>query len=292
MRADELAAIAVRAALERGAPGAPRAVEDLMLGCGQPAGEQGYNIGPGRRAARRAATTCPGITVNRYCSSSLQTIRMAAHAIRAGEGDSSSPPASRACSRFDRAAPTACPSTNNPRFADAEARPQRAPRAAPHVDARPPVLPDVYIAMGQTAENVAEPRASPGRRWTSSPRGRSSAPVAARRTASSTARSFRSTLARRHRRSARTTGRGRHDRRELAELKPVFRPDGRVTAGNACPLNDGAAAVVVMSDTGRASSGITPLARIVVDRRVRPSTRRSWASGRSRRAAGARARRA
>src|SRR5439155_1494415 len=143
LRPDDLSATIIRAVLDKVPALDRQAVEDVIWGCGQPGGESGYNVA--RVAALLAdLPDVPGVTVNRYCSSSLQTIRMAGHAIKAGDG----------------------------------------PRA------------------GTTLE-------------------------------------------------------------KLAQLKPVFRPDGEVTAGNACPLNDGAAAVIVMSDTRARELGLQPLARIV-----------------------------
>ncbi len=128
------------------------------IGCGQPGGEQGFNVAR-TVAVQLGYDFLPGTTVNRYCSSSLQTTRMAFHAIKAGEGDVSSPPVSRRCPASSRAAPTASPDSHNPLYADAEARTIKASQSpAPATGttrARTAPLPDVYIAMGQTAENVA-----------------------------------------------------------------------------------------------------------------------------------------
>ena len=187
----------------------------------------------------------PGVTVNRYCSSSLQAIRMAAHAIRAGEGDVFVAAGVETVSRFAQGIADSGP--HNPPFAEAEARTAARRPAVTEPWTPPTGLPDVYIAMGQTAENVAEfEHVDPpgdGRVRRSSPRHRA---VASRRTASSSGRSSRSTLAdgtvvtKDDGPRAGTTLEG------LANLKPVFREGGTVTAGNACPLNDGAAAVIVM----------------------------------------------
>ena len=134
----------------------PAEVEDVIWGCAQPAGEAGYNIGPRRRAARRARR-CPGVTVNRYCSSSLQTIRMAAHAIKAGEGDVFIAGGVETVSRFRSGMSDGAPGTHNAQFADAEARTEDAHAGRPgRRGSRSTGLPDIYIAMGQTAENVAE----------------------------------------------------------------------------------------------------------------------------------------
>jgi acetyl-CoA C-acetyltransferase len=155
MRADDLGAIAVRAALDA-APGiAAEEIDDLMLGCGQPAAEQGFNIAR-VVAVLSGLTNVPGVTVNRYCSSSLQTVRMAAHAIRAGEGDCFVAGGVEACSRFTKGNADRVPETKNPRFDDAQARTEA--RIVEDGDTWAPAdtLPDIYIAMGQTAENVAE----------------------------------------------------------------------------------------------------------------------------------------
>ena len=157
MRPDDLAAQMVRAALDKVPALDPHDIDDLMMGCGQPAGEAGYNI------ARAVAVELgydflPGTTVNRYCSSSLQTTRMAFHAIKAGEGDVFISAGVETVSRFGDGAADGCPDTKNPLF-DEAAGPHRASvgRGAdewhdPREDGN---IPDVYIAMGQTAENVA-----------------------------------------------------------------------------------------------------------------------------------------
>ena len=262
VRADDLAALAVRAALSS-VPALPVGlVEDVVVGCAQPAGEQGYNLG--RVVAILAGLRdVPGTTVNRYCASSLQALRIAAHAIRAGEGEAFVAAGVEAVSRYAQGKADGMPDTHNPRFAAAEARTvERAIGGVPQWTAQPD-LPDIYIAMGQTAENVAELEN-----------------VAREEMDAWAALS--------HRRAVATQDAGIFDaeitpvplpdggvvsaddcpRRgtnvhTLAELKPVFRPDGRVTAGNSCPLNDGAAAAVVMSDVLAARLGIRPLARIV-----------------------------
>ena len=130
-------------------------IEDLMMGCGLPGGEQGFNIAR-VTAVLSGMEELPGTTVNRYCSSSLQTIRMAAHAIKAGEGDAFIAAGVECVSRFTKGNSDSLPDTENPVFSDAQARSaERAKGGAP--DWKPPEgLPDIYIAMGQTAENVAE----------------------------------------------------------------------------------------------------------------------------------------
>jgi acetyl-CoA C-acetyltransferase len=262
LRADELAATAVRAALERVPQVRAEQVEDLLLGCGQPAGEQGYNMA--RVVALLAGLPgTPGVTVNRYCSSSLQTIRMAAHAIGAGEGHCFVAAGAEAVSRYDRGKADGMPETKNARFDEARAR--TAARAEGGAGAWTPAtgLPDVYVAMGETAENVAEhagvTRAAMDA-WAARSQQRAVAAQAAglfaREIAPVTTPSGTVVSADDGPRAGTTV-------EKLAALRPVFRPDGRVTAGNACPLNDGAAAVVVTSAAFARRNGIEPLARIV-----------------------------
>ncbi|HEX6421785.1 MAG TPA: acetyl-CoA C-acetyltransferase [Acidimicrobiales bacterium] len=259
VRPDDLTATIVKAALDK-VPQLDRStIDDLMLGCGQPAGESGYNLA--RVVALLAGLDdVPGVTVNRYCSSSLQTIRMAAHAIRAGEGDVFVAAGVETVSRYTNGMADTGP--HNPSFADAEARTAKLSNGA---DSWQPLdgLPDIYIAMGQTAENV---RLAEGvsRRDMDEFAARSQQLAVANQesgywdgeitpitTPSGTV------VAKDDGPRAGTTV------EKLSELKPAFRPDGEITAGNACPLNDGAAAVVVMSDTRARELGITPLARVV-----------------------------
>ncbi|HEX5365912.1 MAG TPA: acetyl-CoA C-acetyltransferase [Acidimicrobiales bacterium] len=260
VRPDDLSATVVTAALDK-VPQLDRTrIDDLILGCGQPAGESGYNI------ARVAAVLAglddvPGVTVNRYCSSSLQAIRMAAHAIKAGEGDVFVAAGVEAVSRYVNGMSDTGP--HNPRAAEAEARTAERANGASSWEPLEGKVPDIYIAMGQTAENV---RLKEG--------------VSRRDMDEFAARSQQLAVANQENGywdgevTPVTTPSGTVVTRDdgprpgttvekLAELKPAFRPDGEVTAGNACPLNDGAAAVVVMSDTMAAELGITPLARVV-----------------------------
>jgi len=258
-RPDDLAALAIKEVLAKVPQLDPAEVEDVLLGCGQPAGEAGYNVA--RVAAILAGVDVPGATVNRYCSSSLQTIRMAAHAIRAGEGDVFVAAGVETVSRFQYGASDTGP--HNPRFADAEARTTARGPAVTEPWTPPAGLPDVYIAMGQTAENVAEYE-KVGREQMDE-----YAALSQNRAVESQKNGFFEreiipvTL---EDGTVVTIDDGpRPDTtvEKLAQLKPVFREGGTVTAGNACPLNDGAAAVVVMSDTRASALGITPLARIV-----------------------------
>jgi acetyl-CoA C-acetyltransferase len=262
MRADDLAAIAVRAALDRVPQIRPEDIEDLIFGCGQPAGQQGFNIGR-VVAVLSGLPSVPGTTVNRYCSSSLQAIRMATHAIRAGEGDCFIAAGAEAASHFAQGNADNVPDTKNPRFAVARARTEA--RSAEGSERWAPAdgLPDVYIAMGQTAENVAQlhdvSRAdmdafaarSQQRAVASRDAGLFDAEIVPVTTPSGT-----TVTADDGPRPGTTVER-------LAELAPVFRPDGRVTAGNACPLNDGAATVVVTSAAFARRHHLVPLARVV-----------------------------
>jgi acetyl-CoA C-acetyltransferase len=258
-RPDDLLAYTVTEVLKKLPSLDPGTIEDFIVGCGQPAGESGYNIA--RVAAVLAGLEVPGVTVNRYCSSSLQTIRMAAHAIRAGEGDVFVAAGIETVSRYAHGASDTGP--HNPVFADAEARTAARAPAVTEPWTPPAGLPDVYIAMGQTAENVAEFEKVSRQEMDEF------ALLSQTRAVESQANGFfereiipvttpsGAVVTKDDGPRAGTTLEG------LAQLKPVFREGGTVTAGNACPLNDGAAAVVVMSEARAAELGITPLARIV-----------------------------
>jgi len=262
VRPDDLAAEIVKAALAKVPQLDPAEVEDVLLGCGLPGGEQGFNMG--RVVSILAGLPdVPGATITRYCSSSLQTIRMAAHAIRAGEGDVFVAAGVETVSRFAKGNSDGWPDTMNPRFAEASARTEERAKGAPPVWQPTDGLPDIYIAMGQTAENVAEIEGISRQEMDEF------AALSQTRAVESQKNGFFEreitpvTLP-----SGDVVGMDDGPRpgttvEKLATLKPVFRPDGTVTAGNACPLNDGAAAVIVMSDTRARALGITPLARIV-----------------------------
>ncbi len=262
IRPDDLAVQIVSALLAKVPQLDPTEVEDLLMGNGQPAGEAGYNIG--RVVAVLAGLDdVPGVTVNRYCSSSLQTIRMAAHAIKAGEGDVFLAAGVETTSRFFAGNSDGVPNTHNARFAEAEARSaKRAEGGAP--DWEPAEgLPDIYIAMGQTAENVAEYE-NVSREEMDEYAARSQQLAVEHvengffeREITPVTLYDGSIVAKDDGPRPGTTVEG------LAKLQPVFRPDGRVTAGNACPLNDGAAAVLVMSETRASALGIEPIARVV-----------------------------
>ncbi len=273
LRPDDLAATIVRAALDKVPALDPTTVDDLMVGCGLPGGEQGFNL------ARVVAVLLgydrlPATTVTRYCSSSLQTTRMAMHAIRAGEGEVFISAGVEMVSRFvkgnsDQLPPAAQELTGrwtNPVFDDPRQRTaDRVQGGAPawrdpRSDGR---MPDIYAAMGQTAENLAGQRGVT--REMQDEFGARSQNLAEKAIADGF-------YAREITPVTRPDGTvvGADDGPRpgvtpagMAGLRPVFRPDGTVTAGNACPLNDGAAAVIVMSDTRARDLGITPLARIV-----------------------------
>jgi len=264
MRPDDLATQMVQAALAKVPELDPRDITDLMMGCGQPAGESGYNIG--RVVSVLAGLDhLPGLTVNRYCSSSLQTTRMAFHAIKAGEGDAYISAGVETVSRFMNGMADGG-LTHNPAFADAEAltEARTAEGSARWTDPREAGnLPDVYIAMGQTAENVAQ-HIGMSREEQDQFAVRSQNLTEQRIAEGFWAKDITPvTLADGTVVSADDGPRAGSTLEAMAGLKPVFRPDGTVTAGNACPLNDGAAAVVIMSDEKAKALGLTPLARIV-----------------------------
>ncbi|MBP7928349.1 MAG: acetyl-CoA C-acetyltransferase [Acidimicrobiia bacterium] len=262
MRPDDLTTIAVKAALAKVPELDPTLIEDLLLGCGQPAGESGYNLAR-VVAILSGLDNVPGVTVNRYCSSSLQTTRMAAHAIKAGEGDIFISAGVETVSRFMVGMADGAPGSTNPLFNDAMARTAERQEAGSATWSAPEGLPDIYIAMGQTAENVAQYKN------VSREAQDEFAALSQQRASESLARGFFDreivpvTLADGTVVTQDDGIRPGTTVERLASLRPVFRPDGTVTAGNACPLNDGAAAVVIMSDTKAAELGITPLARVV-----------------------------
>jgi acetyl-CoA C-acetyltransferase len=243
----------------------PADIGDLMLGCGLPGGEQGFNM------ARVVAIMLgydhlPGATITRFCSSSLQTTRMAFHAIKAGEGDAFISAGVECVSRFANGSSDSWPDTKNPVFATAEER-TLGRSGAGAADWRDPrqdgEVPDVYIVMGQTAENVAQLRGIT--RQAQDEFGVRSQNLAEKALANGFWQRDITplTLPDGTVVAADDGPRAGTTLEKVATLKPVFRPDGTVTAGNCCPLNDGAAAVVVMSDRKAADLGIAPLARIV-----------------------------
>ncbi|MER5770319.1 acetyl-CoA C-acetyltransferase [Streptomyces sp. NPDC001985] len=264
-RADDLTAAIIQAALDK-VPGLdPEDIDDLMLGCGLPGGEQGHNLGR-IVAVQLGMDHLPGCTVTRYCSSSLQTSRMALHAIRAGEGDVFISAGVEMVSRFGKGSSDGLPDTQNPLFAEAQARTARTAEGGagswrdPREDG---LLPDAYIAMGQTAENLARLKGVTRQEMDEfGVRSQNLAEEAIgkgfwEREITPVTTPDGTVVTQDDGPRAGVTLEG------VQGLKPVFRPDGLVTAGNCCPLNDGAAALVIMSDTKAAELGLTPLARIV-----------------------------
>jgi acetyl-CoA C-acetyltransferase len=265
VRPDDLTVQMVRAALDKVPQLDARDIDDLMLGCGLPGGEQGYNMG------RVVATLLgmdhlPGTTITRYCSSSLQTTRMAMHAIRAGEGDVFVSAGVETVSRFVKGNSDSHPDTQNPAFEQALARTEKRTQGGAETWRDPREdgdLPDIYIAMGQTAENLAQAKGvTRADQDEFGVRSQNLAEKAIKdgfweRDITPVALPDGTTLNKDDGPRAGVT------LEKVSELDPVFRPDGTVTAGNCCALNDGAAAVVVMSDTKARELGITPLARIV-----------------------------
>ena len=264
MRPDDLAAQMVRAALDKVPALNPHQIDDLILGCGLPGGEQGFNMAR-VVAVQLGYDFLPGTTVNRYCSSSLQTIRMAFHAIKAGEGDAFISAGVETVSRFAKGNSDSWPDTKNPLFDEAAQRTATAAEGADdwHDPRKDDALPDIYIAMGQTAENVAILTGISREdqdHWGVRSQNRAEEAIKSgffEREIVPVTLPDGTTV------STDDGPRPGTTYEKVSELKPVFRPNGTVTAGNACPLNDGAAAVVITSDTKAKELGLTPLARIV-----------------------------
>jgi len=265
LRPDDLTATIVRAALEKVPALDPTDIDDLILGCGLPGGEQGHNMGR-VVSVLLGMDHLPGTTITRYCSSSLQTTRMAMHAIKAGEGDVFISAGVEMVSRFVKGNSDSLPDTQNPAFADAQARVAKTAESGADSWTDPREsgdVPDVYVAMGQTAENLALLKDVSRQEMDEfAVRSQNLAEKAIdegfwEREITPVTTPDGTVVSKDDSPRAGTTLEG------ISGLKPVFRPDGRVTAGNACPLNDGAAAVVVMSDTKARDLGLTPLARIV-----------------------------
>ncbi|MFG2830712.1 acetyl-CoA C-acetyltransferase [Streptomyces sp. NPDC048434] len=265
LRPDDLTAKIIETALAKVPELDPKDIDDLMLGCGLPGGEQGHNLGR-IVAVQMGMDHLPGCTVTRYCSSSLQTTRMALHAIKAGEGDVFISAGVETVSRSIKGSSDGLPDTHNPLFADAEARTvARAEQEGAdwHDPREDGLIPDAYISMGQTAENLA--RLKGVTRQDMDEFGVRSQNLAEKaindgfweREITPVTLPDGTVVSKDDGPRAGVTVEG------VSGLKPVFRPDGLVTAGNCCPLNDGAAALVIMSDTKARELGLTPLARIV-----------------------------
>jgi acetyl-CoA C-acetyltransferase len=266
VRPDDLAATIVAAALAKVPSLDPATLDDLMLGCAEPEGKQGVNM------ARRVAValgydSLPGTTVNRFCASSVQTSRMAFHAIKAGEGHAFVSAGVECVSHYPAFTGAGAGSEEfvNPAFEQARARTDAtaASNEVWHDPRADGLLPDVYIAMGQTAENLATSRGIS--RQEQDEFGVRSQNLAEKAIADGFFDREITPI---------TTPSGTVVSRDdgprpgvtmegVSGLRTVFREQGTVTAGNCCPLNDGAAAVVIMSDTRAAELGLTPLARIV-----------------------------
>jgi acetyl-CoA C-acetyltransferase len=265
LRPDDLATTIIRAALDQVPELDVADIDDLMLGCGLPGGEQGFNMGR-VVAVLLGLDHVPGTTITRYCSSSLQTSRMALHAIKAGEGDVFISAGVETVSRFTKGSSDSLPDTQNLAFTTAGARAAAFAEGGGRswTDPRSEgMLPDVYLAMGQTAENLALLEDI----------SRQEMDEFAVRSQNLTEKAIADgfwaneitpvnlpdgTVI-----DADDCPRSGVTIEGISALKPVFRPDGAVTAGNACPLNDGAAALVIMSDRKAADLGLTPLARII-----------------------------
>jgi acetyl-CoA C-acetyltransferase len=244
VRPDDLASHVVTKVLEKVPELDRSAIEDLICGCGLPGGEQGHNIG--RVISILARLDVPGVTVNRYCSSSLMTTRMAKHSIEAGEGDVFLSVGVECVSRYGSGYPDA-PDTFNPRL----------------VPGNTDEYPDVYIAMGQTAENVARREKVSREEQDLYAVKSQNAAVAAQNSGFFEREIIPVPLPSGAMFTKDDGPRPGTTVEVLATLKPAFREDGTVTAGNACPLNDGAAAVVVMSDRKAKELGLKPIARII-----------------------------
>jgi acetyl-CoA C-acetyltransferase len=244
VRPDDLLAFAVRTALDKVPELDAAEIVDVMVGCGFPEQKQGMNLG--RRAALLAGLPehVPGTTVNRFCASSLQTIRMAFHAIKAGEGEAFVAAGVESISQVD-------------------GYPKDVEELHPKLFGDDAEIANVYIPMGMTAENVAE-------KFDVS---REDMDLFAQRSQERAVDAQKSGFFERELTPYQKEDgtlvesddgpRPNSTLEKLAELQPAFKPDGKVTAGNSCPLNDGAAAVVVMSEERARQLGINPLARIV-----------------------------
>jgi acetyl-CoA C-acetyltransferase len=219
-------------------------IDDVICGCALPGGEQSHNMA--RIISILSGVGAPGTTVNRYCSSSLQAVRMAFHAIKAGEGSAFVCVGVESSTRAQIGVACDQPDTQNPRLQAGNAE----------------GLPQAYMAMGVTAENVAD-------KYDISREEMDRYALQSQQRAVQAGRDgiFAAEIIPVPLESGTMTAddgpRPDTSLEKLATLKPVFREGGRVTAGNSCPLNDGAAATVVMSAALAKELGITPIARII-----------------------------
>ncbi|HVE76143.1 MAG TPA: acetyl-CoA C-acyltransferase [Actinomycetota bacterium] len=247
VRPDDLAGYVVQKLMEKNPAIDPASINDLICGCGLPHGESGFNVARPIVLLAGLPNVVPGTTVNRFCASSLQAIRMAFHAIKAGEADTFVCAGVESTSRVDLL-PRGDVTVLNPKL-------------TPLLSKDP--IADVYIAMGETAENVAEKfdvsredmdlfaQQSQERAVASQKDGFFAREITPIPLPDGTLAEFddgprpSSTL------------------EKLQSLAPVFRENGKVTAGNSCPLNDGAAAVIVMEEERARSLGLKPRVRII-----------------------------
>jgi acetyl-CoA C-acetyltransferase len=266
VRPDDLAASVIQAALDKLPALEPRTIDDIYVGCAEPRDEHGGNMAR-RIAVQLGLDDVAAATINRFCASSVQTARMAFHAITVGEGDVFVSAGVECVSRYTGfgGAGVDPASTHNPLFESAQARTQHYAETNqtwhdPRADGQ---LPDIYIQMGQTAENVATLCGITRREQDEF------AVLSQNRAEQAVKDGF---FAREITPISLPDGRivdtddgprPGTTYEKVAALAPVFRPRGTVTAGNCCPLNDGAAAVVIMSDTRARELGLSPLARIV-----------------------------
>jgi acetyl-CoA C-acetyltransferase len=246
LRPDDTGAFVIDQLLERNPDVKPESVEEVVAGCGLPQGLQAFNIGRIMvLLSEQLPDSVNGVTVSRYCASSLEAIRQAANAVRAGEGDTYIAAGVEWVSRYNERQEAAGVADQNEKLQGRNGQP------------------DAYIAMGLTAENVAD-------KWEVS---RADMDKYAQRSQELAVASQESGFFDREivpvtlpdgTVVAKDEGpRAGSTIEKLAELKPAFREDGKVTAGNSCPLNDGAAAVLVMSDTKAKELGLEPRARII-----------------------------
>ncbi|HEV7584948.1 MAG TPA: acetyl-CoA C-acyltransferase [Solirubrobacteraceae bacterium] len=256
VRADDLAAVPLKAIVERNPQLDPKSIVDVMMGCANAEGEAGYNIGRNATLLAGIDHHVPGTTVNRFCASSLQTTRMAFHAIKAGEGDTYVAAGVEAVSRAGQAAPF---------------------EFHPMLNGSDGSLYNAYISMGMTAENVAE-RCKVSREAQDEWAVISQARAVAAQESGHFDKEIVPVTAPAHTDHDKEGNevevpeqlvtkddgpRAGTTMERLSALKPVFKEGGTVTAGNACPLNDGAAALLVMSDERASELGLKPKARII-----------------------------
>jgi acetyl-CoA C-acetyltransferase len=246
VRADDLAGMAIKAVMEKVPELDPASVDDVMVGCGLTHHEQGYNVARPAALLGGMPETVPATTVNRFCASSLQTIRMAFHGVMVGEGNTFVAAGVESTTRtYGKAFDS---DDLNPRFTD---------------ESRDDFINNVYIPMGNTAENVAERYGISRERQDEFAKRSQDLAVEAQKNGFYDAEITPVAVP-----DGRTVinddgPRPNTTLERLAELSPAFKPGGTVTAGNSCPLNDGAAAVVVMSAAKAKELGIEPMARIV-----------------------------